>query len=78
MKITQRDYSNFWEVEREMDRIGLPNELLTQPYGELSPGQRTKAQLAAMFANAGAFQLIDEPTNHLDEEGRQRLADYLK
>ncbi|MEE6751268.1 ABC-F family ATP-binding cassette domain-containing protein [Pediococcus acidilactici] len=78
MKITQRDYSNFGEVEREMDRIGLPNELLTQPYGELSPGQRIKAQLAAMFANAGAFQLIDEPTNHLDEEGRQRLADYLK
>ncbi len=26
----------------------------------------------------GAFQLIDEPTNHLDDEGRQRLADYLK
>lgn len=78
MEITQRDYSNFWEVEREMDRIGLSNELLARPYDELSPGQRTKAQLAAMFANAGAFQLIDEPTNHLDDEGRQRLADYLK
>ncbi len=53
MEITQRDYSNFWEVEREMDRIGLPNELLARPYDELSPGQRTKAQLAAMFANGG-------------------------
>ena len=62
MEITQRDYSNFWEVEREMERIGLPNKLLARPYDELSPGQRTKAQLAAMFANAGAFQLIDEPT----------------
>jgi lincosamide and streptogramin A transport system ATP-binding/permease protein len=78
MQITGRDYSNFWEVERELDQIGLPDEILEQTYASLSPGQQTKALLAAMFADQNSFQLIDEPTNHLDTAGRVLLAKYLK
>lgn len=78
MNVTNRDYSNFWEVEREMDQIGLDEELLNRKYNSLSPGQKTKALLAAMFADQDSFQLIDEPTNHLDDEGREKLAIYLK
>lgn len=78
MKITGRDYSDFWEVERELDQIGLAEEILEQTYASLSPGQQTKALLAAMFADQNSFQLIDEPTNHLDAAGRDLLAKYLK
>lgn len=78
MEITHRDYSNFWEVEREMDQIGLDEGLLERQFKSLSPGQQTKFLLAAMFADQASFQLIDEPTNHLDADGREALAKYLK
>jgi lincosamide and streptogramin A transport system ATP-binding/permease protein len=78
MEITGRDYSDFWEVERELDQIGLDDAILKRPYCALSPGQQTKALLAAMFADRDSFQLIDEPTNHLDASGRGLLATYLK
>ncbi|GEP18835.1 ribosomal protection-like ABC-F family protein [Pediococcus argentinicus] len=78
MEQTGRDYSNFWEVERELSLIGLPDDIIFKIYEELSPGQQTKALLAAMFADRESFQLIDEPTNHLDYDGRQILAQYLK
>ncbi len=42
MKITGRDYSDFWEIERELDQIGLAEEILEQTYASLSPGQQTK------------------------------------
>ncbi len=43
-----------------------------------SPGERTKALLAALFSRENAFLLIDEPTNHLDEPARETVAGYLR
>lgn len=76
--LAKLDISDFWKVQIEMDKLKLSDELLTRPFNTLSPGEQTKAKLAALFCNDQYFQLIDEPTNHLDDAGRQIVADYLK
>lgn len=71
------DY-NLWKLQIEMEKLQLNERILDLPYKVLSPGQKTKIQLAAMFVDEGSFQLIDEPTNHLDIVGRKVVEDYLK
>ena len=58
--------------------------MLDRPMGELSGGERRRAQLAAaLIAGAGesdasTLLLLDEPTNHLDIEAVAWLAEHLK
>lgn len=66
-----------WMLERELSLIGTDPEILRRPFGTLSCGERTKAQLAVLFACENRFLLIDEPTNHLDTEARAAVARYL-
>lgn len=66
-----------WQVERELGLMGVDPALLWQPYQTLSGGERTKVQLAALFAQDDSFFLLDEPTNHLDLPGRRQVAAYL-
>lgn len=66
-----------WQLERELNQMGVDPALLWQSYESLSGGEQTKVQLAALFALDGNFLLLDEPTNHLDQHGRQQVADYL-
>lgn len=68
--------TQFWKILREVNLIGLSEETLFQPFSTLSGGERTKLQLAVLFAEEG-YPLIDEPTDHLDLEGRRALANYL-
>lgn len=68
---------NFWELEREFNRLALDTDVLYRPYSTLSNGEQTKLLLAAMFLKENSFLLIDEPTNHLDIEGRELVARYL-
>ena len=70
------DESSQWKVLREAHLLGLSEELLFSPIGTLSGGERTKLQLAVLFASDG-FPLLDEPTDHLDAAGRAALARYL-
>lgn len=70
--------SDFWQIEVELDKLQVDSSVLERPFNSLSPGEQTKALLAALFSDNDTFQLIDEPTNHLDMEGRQVVADYLK
>lgn len=70
--------SEVWKIQLEMDQLGLTDDLLSRQFSTLSPGEQTKALLAAMFTDKETFQLIDEPTNHLDIAGRQVVANYLK
>ena len=72
------DMTDIWKLEVEMAKLNLDEACLDQPFSTLSPGERTKALLAALFTNDTTFQLIDEPTNHLDLPGRQTVADYLR
>lgn len=67
-----------WRLEREISRLELEEEVLDRPLGTLSPGQRVKLLLAALFLEDRGFLLIDEPTNHLDLEGRKTVSRYLK
>ena len=67
-----------WRLQRECNLLGLSPEALERPYGTLSRGEQTKAQLAALFAGEDGYLLIDEPTNHLDLRGRALVADYLR
>lgn len=70
--------TKIWRIQQEIDKLKLSNDILERPFISLSPGEQTKATLAALFVDQGSFQLIDEPTNHLDAIGRKVVADYLK
>ncbi len=67
-----------WQVQRELNLLDLPEELLYSRYATLSGGEQAKVQLAALFSRENHFLLIDEPTNHLDMKGRETVAAYLK
>ncbi|RVU73904.1 ribosomal protection-like ABC-F family protein [Lactobacillus xujianguonis] len=66
-----------WELERELNLMGVDPNLLWQPFNTLSGGEQTKVLLALSFTDQDSFALIDEPTNHLDEASRKQVADYL-
>lgn len=67
----------FWQLRRELAKLGVREEVLYRPMETLSHGERTKVLLAALFVRENRFLLIDEPTNHLDLEGRKLLGAYL-
>ena len=43
----------------------------------LSPGERTRAELAAFAARGVNFLVLDEPTNHLDLPALEQLESAL-
>ncbi|KRK33411.1 ribosomal protection-like ABC-F family protein [Loigolactobacillus bifermentans] len=66
-----------WQLERELNLMGVDSDLLWRPFNTLSGGEQTKVQLALLFCAEQAFPLLDEPTNHLDLKGREQVAAYL-
>ena len=66
-----------WRLQLGCNQLGITETALTRPFGTLSRGEQTKAQLAALFAREDVWPLIDEPTNHLDGQGRELVAQYL-
>lgn len=67
----------FWQLERELSKLAVAEDVLYRPFSTLSNGERTKVLLAVLFLQEGHFLLIDEPTNHLDREARQLVSRYL-
>ena len=67
-----------WRLNWELSKLGLEEETLRRPFSTLSGGEQTRALLAALFLDAGAYPMIDEPTNHLDGPGRALVSDYLR
>lgn len=67
----------FWQLQRELSRLQVSEDVLYRPFSTLSNGERTKVLLAALFLQEGHFLLIDEPTNHLDREARKLVSQYL-
>ncbi|MBC8530464.1 ribosomal protection-like ABC-F family protein [Gehongia tenuis] len=65
-----------WQLYRELDKLELSDAVLERPLATLSPGERTRLMLAALFLKEN-FLLIDEPTNHLDMEARRAVSRYL-
>lgn len=66
-----------WRVVCELGELSESAEILYRPYGNLSPGERTKILLAILFSMENEFLLIDEPTNHLDQDARECVKAYL-
>ena len=51
---------------------------MTRPSSSLSPGERTRAQLAVFAARGVNFLVLDEPTNHLDLPAIEQLESALE
>lgn len=66
-----------WEVQRELSKMDVTDDVLYRPFETLSNGEQTKILLSALFLKENSFLLIDEPTNHLDFEARELVAAYL-
>jgi ATPase subunit of ABC transporter with duplicated ATPase domains len=59
-------------------KFGLGAEDASRPESSLSPGERTRAAVAALSAQRVNCLLLDEPTNHLDLEAIEELEDALR
>jgi ATPase subunit of ABC transporter with duplicated ATPase domains len=58
-------------------KFGLGADAATRPPSSLSPGERTRAELAAFAAAGVNFLVLDEPTNHLDLPAIEQLESAL-
>jgi ATPase subunit of ABC transporter with duplicated ATPase domains len=54
-------------------KFGLGADHVTRPPNALSPGERTRAVLAALMATGTNCLVLDEPTNHLDLPAIEQL-----
>ena len=54
-------------------KFGVGAEHVLRPPGSLSPGERTRATLAALQARGVNLLVLDEPTNHLDLPAIEQL-----
>ncbi|WP_122817035.1 ABC-F family ATP-binding cassette domain-containing protein [Nocardioides pantholopis] len=70
-----------WDVEEravsELERLGLPGELLDRRLGEVSGGEAVRLGLARLLLARPDVLLLDEPTNNLDAAARARLYDVV-
>jgi ATPase subunit of ABC transporter with duplicated ATPase domains len=58
--------------------FGLGADELSRPARSLSPGEKTRASLAAAAARGVNCLVLDEPTNHLDLEAIEQLESALE
>ena len=61
------------EARSLLAKFGLGAEEVGRALGTLSPGERTRAQLACFQAVGVNFLVLDEPTNHLDLPAIEQL-----
>jgi ATPase subunit of ABC transporter with duplicated ATPase domains len=68
------------QARSQLAKFGLGADAVLRPGSTLSPGERTRAELAAFAALGVNFLVLDEPTNHLDlpaiEQLESALLDY--
>ena len=64
-------------AESVLDGLGFDARERALEMGQLSSGQRARAELARLLLSPADLLLFDEPTNHLDVEAREWLERYL-
>jgi ATPase subunit of ABC transporter with duplicated ATPase domains len=65
------------EARSLLAKFGLGTGHVTRPVGTLSPGERTRAELAAFQGLGVNLLVLDEPTNHLDLPAIEQLEEAL-
>lgn len=83
--VDEADYATVgddWDIEErvaaELDRLGLPVDVLDRRLGELSGGETVQLGLARVLLQRPDILLLDEPTNNLDAAARARLHDVVE
>ncbi|HEV3133350.1 MAG TPA: ATP-binding cassette domain-containing protein, partial [Acidimicrobiia bacterium] len=62
----------------QLAKFGLSAAAVVRPPSSLSPGERTRAELATFAAKGVNFLVLDEPTNHLDLPAIEQLESALE
>jgi ATPase subunit of ABC transporter with duplicated ATPase domains len=65
------------EARSLLAKFGLGANDVTRPGASLSPGERTRAELATFQARGVNLLVLDEPTNHLDLPAIEQLTQAL-
>jgi ATPase subunit of ABC transporter with duplicated ATPase domains len=65
------------ETRSLLAKFGLGADEVGRPGHSLSPGERTRAELATFQGLGVNFLVLDEPTNHLDMEAIEQLESAL-
>jgi ATPase subunit of ABC transporter with duplicated ATPase domains len=75
MTITERELPALLLPDRRtlLAKFGLGSDDVRRPAAELSPGERTRAQMAIFQARGVNLLVLDEPTNHLDLPAIEQL-----
>ena len=66
------------QARAQLAKFGLGADAVLRPGSTLSPGERTRAELAAFAALGVNFLVLDEPTNHLDLPAIEQLESALQ
>ena len=66
------------ETRSLLAKFGLGASHVTRPARELSPGERTRVELAIFQGQGVNFLILDEPTNHLDLPAIEQLEGALQ
>jgi ATPase subunit of ABC transporter with duplicated ATPase domains len=66
------------QARSQLAKFGLGADAVLRPSSSLSPGERTRAELAAFAALGVNFLVLDEPTNHLDLPAIEQLETALQ
>jgi ATPase subunit of ABC transporter with duplicated ATPase domains len=66
------------EARSLLAKFGLGADHVLRPAGTLSPGERTRTELALLMARGVNCLVLDEPTNHLDLPAIEQLEQALE
>ncbi|MGP0032246.1 MAG: ABC-F family ATP-binding cassette domain-containing protein [Acidimicrobiales bacterium] len=71
--VVERCGASVAEARSLLAKFGLGADAVTRSPSTLSPGERTRAELATFGAMGVNFLVLDEPTNHLDLPAIEQL-----